>query len=491
MVISKTQYRRLYKMVNEGNTIKDASAKAGIDPKTARKYLNEDHTFQTTEHNWKTRRDPFDEVWEEISNMLLLQPRLEAKTIFSYLVDKYPGKFQEGQLRTLQRKVKKWKGLQGEPKEVFFAQIHHPGDLCASDFSHMNELKITIQGSPFPHMIYHFVLTYSNWESATICFSENLESLSEGLQNALWQLGGSPRRHRTDRLTAAMSNFENQPKFGARYKAVLDHYRIEGTKTQASSPNENGDVEQSHHRFKKAVDQALMLRGCRDFSDLKEYRSFLRDLIIKRNAARSERFKEEFEHLRELPTHRIQDSTVTCVKVGRGSTVRIKENTYSVPSRLINEKVELRLLGSTLEIWYQGQKVEEYPRLCGAHKARIDYRHIIDWLIKKPGAFENYRYKDELYPTTAFRAAYDLLKETHPQRHVKEYLSILKAASQDGEARVGQILKDLMNKEGNLSLKSVLEILAKPEKISPITSVEVSTVDLNIYDLELLNEVSQ
>ena len=192
-VISKTQYRRLYKMINEGNTIKDASAKAGIDPKTARRYLSKDNPLQSPNHNWKTRKNPFEVVWEEISNMLSLQPRLEAKTIFSYLLDKYPGRFQEGQLRTLQRKVKKWKGLEGEPKEVFFAQIHKPGDLCASDFTHMDELKVTIQSSPFSHLVYHFVLTYSNWESATVCFSENLESLSEGFQNALWQLGGSAR----------------------------------------------------------------------------------------------------------------------------------------------------------------------------------------------------------------------------------------------------------------------------------------------------------
>jgi len=489
-MISKIQYRRLSKMINEGNTLKDASAKAGIDPKTARGYLKEDNPLENPVHDWKTRKDPFEAVWEEINNMLTLQPRLEAKTIFLYLLDKYPGQFQEGQLRSLQRKVKKWKGLKGEPKEVFFAQIHKPGDLCSSDFTHMNDLKVTILGHPFPHLVYHFVLTYSNWESVTICFSENLESLSEGFQNALWQVGGSPHRHRTDRLTAAMSNFANQPKFGARYKALLDHYGIEGCKTQASSPNENGDVEQSHYRLKRAVDQALMLRNCRDFSSVGEYRVFLKELIIKRNAARSERFKEDQEYLNQLPRQRIQDATVVWMRVGKGSTVRIKEITYSVPSRLIGEEVEIKLLGSTLELWYQGQKVEEYPRVGGAHKARIDYRHIIDWLVRKPGAFENYYYKDELYPTSTFRAAFDVLKETTPQRCVKEYLGILKAASQNGETRVGKILKDLICKE-KLSLESVLDELASPEKIASLTDVNVSMVDLNIYDLALLEGVNQ
>jgi hypothetical protein len=489
-MISKTQYRRLFKMINEGNTLKDSAAKAGIDPKTAREYLINENSLQTTNHNWKTREDSFEGVWPELENMLSLQPRLEAKTLFSYLLDKYPGKFKEGQLRSLQRKVKKWKALKGESKEVYFAQIHHPGDLCSSDFSHMEELKVTIQGHPFPHLIYHFVLTYSNWESATLCYSENLESLSEGLQNALWQLGGSPIRHRTDRLTAAMTNFANQPKFGARYQALLAHYGIIGEKTQASSPNENGDVEQSHHRFKRAVDQALMLRNSRDFASINEYKAFLRELTIKRNTARSQRLKEELENLGELPPQRIQDATIAWMRVGKGSTIRVKEITYSVPSRLIGEEIEAHLLGSTLEIWYQGHKVEEYPRVCGAHKARIDYRHIIDWLIRKPGAFENYRYKDELYPTSIFRAAYDVLKATNPQRCVKEYLGILKAASQNGEERVGKILKNMINK-GEISLERIQAALSEPEKIVSITSVEVSPVDLNIYDLALLQEVNK
>lgn len=477
-------------MINEGHTLKDAAAKAGIDPKTARKYLGEGIPPSNSNHNWKTRKDPFEEIWPEVREMLELQPRLEAKTLFAHLQQKLPGRFQEGQLRSLQRKVKKWKGLHGESKEVFFAQVHRPGDLASSDFTHMDELKITVQGHPFSHLIYHFVLTYSNWESVTICYSENLESLSEGLQNALWQLGGSPLRHRTDRLTAAMSNFGNQPKFGARYQALLDHYKIEGIKTQPSSPNENGDVEQAHHRFKRAVDQALMLRNSRDFDSISEYKAFLTNLTIRQNAARADRLKEELEHLKELPVARIQDATIVRMKVGRGSTIRIKEITYSVPSRLIGEQIEARLLGSTLEIWYQGQKVEEYPRLGGAHKARINYRHIIDWLIRKPGAFENYRYKDELYPTSIFRSAYDALKETNPQRYVKDYLGILKAASQNGEERVNLIIKDQLRK-GKICLELILEALAAPDKIVPIDSVQVSRVDLRIYDLTLLQEVNQ
>jgi hypothetical protein len=474
-------------MINEGNTLKDAAAKAGIDPKTARKYLENDNPMQATRHQWRTRKDDFEGVWSEITAMLTSQPRLEAKTIFSYLLKKYPGQFQEGQLRTLQRKVKQWKGLSGGSKEVYFTQIHKPGVLCGSDFSHMDELNVTIQGRPFPHLVYHFVLTYSNWESVTICFSENLESLSEGFQNALWQLGGAPWNHITDRLTAAMSNFANQPKFGARYKALLDHYGMQGAKTQASSPNENGDAEQAHNRFKKAVDQALMLRNSRDFASLSEYRAFLKDITIERNSARSERLKEEVDHLKELPEDRLQDATVQWLRVGRGSTISVKKNPYSVPSRLIGEEVEARVSGTMVEIWYQGHKVEEHTRLSGKGKASIKYPHIIDWLVRKPGAFENYLYKEQLFPTSTFRAAYDVLKASYPQTYVKQYLGILKAASQDGEARVGRVIKSLISNE-NLTLKALLEALSSPEKIESLTDVTVFEIDLDIYDSTLLQK---
>lgn len=489
-MITAIQYRRLYKMINEGLTLKDAAAKAGLDPKTARKYIENDGPEQINNHNWRTRKDDFVEVWSEITAMLTSQPRLEAKTIFNFLVKKYPGQFQEGQLRTLQRKVKQWKGLCGEPKEVYFAQIHKPGVLSASDFSHMDELNITIQGRPFSHLVYHFVLTYSNWESVTICYSENLESLSEGFQNALWQLGKSPLFHITDRLTAAMSNFANQPKFGARYKALLDHYGMQGTKTQPSSPNENGDAEQSHNRFKRAVDQSLMLRGGRDFSSLIEYRSFLRDITIERNSARSERLKEEVAYLNELPVKRLQDATVQWLRVGRGSSVSVKKIPYSVPSRLIGEEVEARISGTMVEIWYQGHKVEEHIRLSGQGKSSIKYTHIIDWLIRKPGAFENYLYKEQLFPTSTFRAAYDVLKTSNPQTYVKQYLGILKAASKDGEVRVGRVIKNLIT-SGNLSLQLVLETLLAPEKIESIMDVTVFEIDLNVYDLAFLEKAVQ
>ena len=258
-----------------------AAMKAGMDEKTARKYqrLGKLPSELKTQHTWRTRKDPFEDTWHEIKMMLEINPGLEAKTIFEDLQRKNPGEFADGQLRTLQRRIKFWRATEGPQKEVFFTQIHKPGELGESDFTHMSKLGVTIGGEPFSHLIYHFVLTYSNWETGTVCFSESFESLSQGLQNALWELGGVPEKHRTDRLSTAVNKTNHPEEFTRNYQDLLDHYKIKGCKTNPDSPHENGDVEQRHYRFKRALDQALMLRGSRDFIDRDEYELFLRKLF--------------------------------------------------------------------------------------------------------------------------------------------------------------------------------------------------------------------
>jgi len=180
------QVRLLMKEIGKGKTISVAAAAAGMSESTGRKYRRRGRLPSEcrAEHTWRTREDPFEEVWQEVRGLLTAQPGLAANTLFEELQKRHPDEFQDSQLRTLQRKVKRWRAVEGPDKEVFFAQQHFPGRLCASDFCHMTGLGITISKEPFAHLLYHFVLTYSNWESGTICFSESAESLSEGLQNA-------------------------------------------------------------------------------------------------------------------------------------------------------------------------------------------------------------------------------------------------------------------------------------------------------------------
>jgi hypothetical protein len=432
--------------------------------------------------DWRTREDPFEEVWEEAVEFLEVNPGLEAKTIFEHFQRTYSGQFQDGQLRTFQRRVKTWRATEGPGKEVFFAQVHEPGKLCQSDFASMNGLGVHIGGQAFDHLVYHFVLTYSNWESHTVCFSESFESLSEGLQNALWELGGVPLEHRTDRLSAAVNNLTNPEEFARRYEALVNHYGLEARKTNSSSPHENGDVEQRHYRFRKAVDQALLLRGSRDFDTRREYERFLKAVNAQLNSGREVRRGHEMAVLRPLPAYRLESWKRLRVRVRSGSLITVDQNTYSVPSRLIGERVDVRLYAEYLEVWYGQRLVETIPRLRGRGKHRVAYRHVIDWLVRKPGAFENYRYREEMFPTSRFRMAYDALRESSPTSADRHYLKILQLAAKEGEARVDDVLRLLLNRGEAIALDNVTQYLSEDGQIPAPTEIFIEPVDLTVFD---------
>ena len=484
-MVTDRQVKLLMKLLRKEETLRLAAAKSGMDEKTARKYrkLGKSPNELKKERNWRTRKDPFLEVWYEVSAVLDLNPGLEAKTLFEDLQKRYPGRFSDGQLRTFQRRVKTWRATEGPSKEVFFDQVYEPGVLCQSDFTSMNKLHITIGGQTFDHLIYHFILPYSNWETGTICFSESFESLSEGLQNALWELGGVPASHRTDRLTTAVHKTAHPEEFTRRYKGLLKHYGLKGEKIQAASPNENGDIEQSHYRFKKAVDQSLMLRGSRDFADRSEYASFLAQIFDQLNSGRRERFKEEVKVLRRLPERRLEACKRLDARVTRGSTIRVNHNVYSVDSRLIGETVNVRLYVEHLEVWYAQRLVETIPRQRGEGKHYIQYRHIIDWLVRKPGAFENYRYRDDLFPTSRFRMAYDAFKRRHSQQKAsREYLRILYLAARENEKCVDDALRMLIDGNGVITADAVEEMALSGNEPEPATDVNIADVDLSEYD---------
>ena len=485
-MVTDHQVRRLKKLSNIEKNQEIAASKAGMDPKTARRYLaaNRLPSELVKERHWRTREDPFTEVWDQVRQQIEENPGLEAKTLFEWLQRECPGRFNDGQIRTLQRRIKLWRATEGPAQEVYFGQKHEPGKLCASDFTHMTELGITIQGQTFAHLMYHFVLTYSNWEAGTICYSESLESLTEGWQNAVWELGAVPGGHRTDSLSSAVNNMSNLEEFNRRYEAVMKYYGVKPQHTHPVSPNENGDVEQSHHRFKRAVDQALMLRGSRDFGSVEEYAQFLKNLLAQRNAGRRQRLAEELAVMRELPARRMESAKRERVGVDSGSLIHVDRNAYSVNSRLIGEQVEARLYLDRIEVWYGQKKVEDLPRLRGRAKHRVDYRHIIEWLVRKPGAFENYRYKEDLFPTSRFRMAYDELQETAPGQAVKEYLKILKLAAEEGETPVDEALRELLERKAGrvITVESMGEVLRRLDTIAPVTEVEVAAVNLASFD---------
>ena len=328
--------------------------------------------------------------------------------------------------------------------------------------------------------------TYSNWETVTICFSESFESLSTGLQNALWELGGVPRAQQTDCLTAAVHKLEHPEDFTDRYDGLMRHYGLEPRKTNPSSPHENGDVEQRHFRFYRAVDQALMLRGHRDFDSRSDYDAFLRKTLKQLNAGRRARLDEELSVLRPLPAQRTEDYKRVDVRVSRFSTIHVLANSYSVHSRLIGERVRVHLYAEHLDVHYAQRHLERIPRLRGKGHHRIQYRHVIDWLVRKPGAFAHYRYREDLFPTTRFRMAYDTLCDHHvPSQASRQYLQILHLAAQESETLVDATLGRILGTDETLSAQRVEALVhesAGSDSLCAAVSVVVAAVDLHEYD---------
>jgi len=486
-VVTDEQVKRLRKLNQSETTQEIAALKSGMCVKTARKYLNTEllPSELKKERHWRTRKNPFETHWVEITGLLSRNPKLQATTLFKYLQREYPDVYQEGQLRTLQEHVRVWRATEGPPKEVFFPQRHHPGEACQSDFTCMNDLNITIAGQTYKHLLYHFVLTYSNWESISICLSESFESLSEGLQNALFKLGGVPKTHQSDQLSAAVKQLKSGAEFTQRYDALLRHYGIQGRKIQVAKPNQNGDIEQRHHRLKQTVDQALMLRGHRNFDSIASYKTYLEHLVKQLNSSRDVRFQEELKSLNRLPQKRLNTHQIVNVTVRPSSTIRVLRNTYSVHSQLIGEQVEVRVKANQIEVWFRGKFRECLPRLKGRDHFRIDYRHIIAWLIRKPGAFENYLYKEDLFPNSHFRMAYDRLKSTSSFRANKEYLKILKLAADEGEHKVQEALQHLLRQNVSLSASLIQSMMTS--SLPSLLKIEVKPVNLNHYDC-LLND---
>jgi len=488
-MVTDRQVRLLMKELKKRQPLATAAAKAGMCEKTARRYrrLGMLPSEARAPHTWRTREDPFEAVWPAVCEFLRENEGLEAKTLFEWVRREHPGRFSDGQLRTFQRRVKAWRAVEGQAREVMFPQVHEPARLGQSDFTHLDKLHVTIQGRPFPHMLFHFVLTFSNWETGTVCFTESFESLAHGLQNALFELGGAPRMHQTDSLTAAVNKLGNVEEFTARYRALLAHYGMQGLHGQPGKAHENGDIEQRHHRFKRALEQRLIVRGSRDFESREAYEDFLRVLFDELNKGRSARFEKERPALHALPRRRWDAASRLRVKVGASSTIRVQNNRYSVHSRLIGETVEVRILPEQLEVRYGQKRVELLPRLRGRGRCCVNYRHIIDWLVRKPGAFERYRYREALFPTSRFRLAHDLLRKSDPLRGHKQYLAILELAARENETAVDECLRRLIDAEQPISPGAVRQALRTEPALSPPRDARVDAVNLAEYDA-LCNE---
>ena len=438
-----------YMTLRRTHTQEAAAAKIGISSRSGRRIeANPLLPSQKPRHRWRSRPDPLAEVWEsEVVPLLVAHPGLLATTVLQHLQELHPGRF-HGVLRTLQRRVRQWRALSGPAKEVFFPQAHAPGRMGLSDFTDAGELKVTIASIPLEHRLYHFVFAFSGWEHAEVIEGgESFVALAHGLQNALWQAGGVPAEHRTDSLSAAFKNLQEEDDFTARYGALCRHYGMTPSRNNCGLAHENGTIEAANRHLKTALDQALMLRGHRDFDTLEAYRRFVRDVVARRNARVAKPFAIEREALRALPERRSADFVETEARVTRASAFTVRGVLYTAPSRLIGHRLKIRLYHDRLDCYLGASLVLSVPRghpPPGKSRGRmIDYRHLLEGLKRKPQALKGLIFRDELFPGDAYRRTWEALEARLPPRKAcRLMVGLLElAAGQACEAELGSVLR--------------------------------------------------
>lgn len=485
-MVTDSQVRLLRRKLMQGKRQVAAAAAAGMSERSGRTWKDGPlPSSRKVPREWRTRADPFAEVWETELVPLLERDEarvLEARTLLAELEKKHAGRFGEGQIRTLQRRLRDWRALCGPEREVMFPQEHPPGRECAFDFTHGKELGITVCGGPLDHLLFELVLSFSGWTWACVAYSETFEALSMGLQGALWELGGCPEVARSDNLSAATHELKltGGRTLTRRYRDLLEHYGIRSTRIRPGESHENGVVEQKHYRTKSAIAQALVIRGSKDFASVEEYEVFVRGVVAESNRCRGQKLSLERDKLLPLPSSAVPFHTTFHPHVTCWSTVRVGGRIYSVPSRLIGHDVEVRQHPDTVEVFYAGKLAETMPRIRGEKSARIDYRHVIWSLVRKPGAFARYRYREELFPSPTFRRAFDALCARPTGRADIEYVRILHLAAGTMESAVETSLATLLASGEEFDYARVKQLAAPEPQTVPL--VLIPKVDLTVYD---------
>jgi len=501
MTVTDAQVRLIMRERNNGKTQEQAAVKANIrSRKTVRKYeqIGQLPSELKGPRDYRTRPDPFEEDWPDLEKKLKAAPELEAKTLFDWLREEKGREYQEGQLRSLQRRVSNWRVLHQE-QILTLDQVRQPGEVLQTDGTCMNELKITIAGQPFNHIQIHSVLPYSNWEWGRIAQSESLLAIRIGLQSALLKLGYVPQAHQTDNTTAATHKLglagraksPSERGFNEEYLQLMAHYGLEARTIHIGSPNENGDIESSNGGLKRAVEQHLLLRGSRDFASIEAYENFLFGIMERRNVGRQQRLAEEIAVMKPLSVQPWPQMRELNVRVGNNGILRVGSNGYSVPSGLKGKRVTVRVSEWQIEVWHANRRIETLPRIPGANHYRINYRHVIDSLLRKPGGFRNYRHREDLFPQDVFRQAWESLNQRLPPRQADiTYLRILKQAAAGLETDVAQVLALLLAAQNPWDEKTVLDLTQAPGIPITIPTLQAHLVNLSVYDQLLPSEAS-
>ena len=453
--------------------------------------------------HWRTRADPLAEVWDSVLvPMLNKAPELEPQTLLLHLEQLFPGQDWFRRKRTLQRRVEQWKALHGPGREVMFLQQHQPGVLGISDFTLLKGQPITIAGQVFEHRLFHFRLPYSGWCHVEVIHGgESFVALAEALQNALEACGGVPAEHRTDSLSACFRNRDGSyaSDYTSRYSELCAHLGVIATRNNRGVAHENGAIEGPHRHWKHRLEQQLLQRGSRDFETEAEYRQLVAHVTASFNSRYEVKGRLEIErlHLQPLPVERFADYDPLTVRVRSTSTIEVRSVTYSVPSRLIGQQLTVHLRHDRLDLFLRSQYTLTLPRLHG-HKGqkalrRIDFRHVIESLRRKPRALLRAQLQNDLLPTDSWRQLWRaLLAALPPDEAAKVMVDALHvAAKTDDLAAVERYLRRLL-RSGEISLSSLRDHygLRPPRGLAALPQLQIPEHQLSSYD-ELLGRTTE
>ncbi|MCP4355749.1 MAG: IS21 family transposase [Proteobacteria bacterium] len=467
-----------------------SAIKSDMDRKTARKYIKAKKLPSEIKqpHTWRTRENPLADVEGELKSMLYLNKDFEAKSALDYLHETYPNMFSDKCLRTIQRRFKEWKMEFDHTKEIFFPQDNIPGNIMELDWTSMDKLNITINGLKFSHKLCHCVLPYSAWECAIICNSESFLSLKKMFQTAVQKIGKVPRYLKTDNSSTATHRVCRNSKdraFNSSYLSFCEHFGVTPKTINIRKPHENGTIESLNGHLKNRIKQSLILRGHNDFSSIEEYSNFLEVVIEKANQTRQEKFYIEIEKMKQLPPILLPEYEELDCQVAKSGTVRIKKITYSVPNKYVGRKLRAHIFETEIHVFHNNKFEFVIKRQTGDRGANIDYRHIVSNLLRKPGAFANYKYRSFMFPSNVFKSLYSALNDKYGDRRgEREYLEILNLAATEGETKVARIVTDSIEQKLNLSFEAVKDKLNLKVKVPNLNDI---VPDLLIYDQTFLS----
>ncbi len=468
-----------------------AAAQAGISVATAYR-IEHDPRLPSEKKAPRERRrpDPLAEIFDsEVVPLLQAAPGIRPVAIFDELRRRHP-EFAPGVRRTLERRIRAWRAVNGADREVMFRQVHEAGRMGQSDFTEMSELGVTVAGLPLDHRLYHFRLVCSGFEHAHVILGgESYVALAEGLQNALWALGGAPREHRSDSLSAAFRNLDADARedLTTRYDALCAHYLMEPTRNNRGVAHENGSIESSHGHLKSAVHDALLLRGGAQFADLVAYRRFIDEIVSRKNTRNGKRIDAERALLQSLPRERTCDYEETFVYVTSSGGFTLRKVFYTVPSRLIGHRLRVRLYDDRLDLLLGATLLMTLERgrggANGKHGHVVDYHHVIHALRRKPMALLSLVYRDQLFPRDAYRLTFEFLRGELAERAACKMMVALLSLAHDRscEAQLATVLADDLD---NRRLPDINALLARfaPDP-ARLPEVAVHLASLSSYDV--------